>query len=235
MAALKTTALKMIAASVLFTAAAAAQIPDLCNSGETAKTALGCTGVFVPPNPLGGGPHRDDNWELAFPYPSPHADVCALGDFVRAWVDSANPNWFPDSVSPASEWITPYDGEISKPAGSYIYRTTFHVPLVLRGGARPTSVTIDGRLASDNQTFGFYMRNPADGSCAFVPGLPVPINPDYSYTQWSNFSFINPIAITPGSDLLLYVRVDNSYDDGHVLGSSPTGFRIEFFSTSSFH
>jgi hypothetical protein len=229
------TALKTIVASALFAAAATAQIPGLCNTGETPLTRLGCSGIMVPPNPSGGGANRDDNWELASPYPSAIADACALRGFVRAWVDTPNQVWIPDAASPASEWITPYDGEGDVPAGSYIYRTTFHVPLVLPRGVRPTGVTINGRLASDNQTYGFYMSNLADGSCSFVSGLPVPLNSDNQYDQWTTFSFTNPIAITPGSDLLLYVRVENSYNAGYPLGSSPTGLRVEFFGTSAFH
>lgn len=235
MTAFQMTALKMIVASAIFAAAAVAQIPGLCNTGETAKTPLGCTGVLVPPNPSGGGSHRDDNWELAFPYPSVRADACSLGDFVRAWVDTPDQAWFPNSTSPASEWITPYDGEGLASVGTYIYRTTFHVPSILPGGVRPTSVTIEGRLASDNQTYGFYMSNPAEGSCSFVSGLPVPVNLQNQFHQWQDFRFTNPIAITPGSDLLLYVRVDNVYNAGYPNGASPIGLRIEFFRTSSFH
>ena len=229
------TALKLIAATALVAVSATAQISGLCNTGETSRTAFGCSGVMVAPNPPGGGGNRDHNWELVFPYPAAPETVCSLRSFVRAWVDTPNQDWFPNSASPASEWITPYDGEGLLPVGSYVYRTIFHVPFVLPSGVSPTSVTINGRLASDDSTYGFYMRNLADGSCSFVPGLPIPINPDYQFTEWWNFSFTNPIAITPGSDLLLYILVENAYNPGFPQGRSPTGLRVEFFSTSAFH
>jgi len=227
--------MNVLAAMLLFATIAAAQIPGLCNTGETTKTALGCSGILVTPNPTGGGSNRDGNWQLA--YPSATVGPCSLKGFTRAWVDTPNGGWLPNSVSAASEWITPYDGEGNMAAGFYVYRTVFHVPAVLPGGVVPTGASISGRLVSDNATYGFYMGNLADASCAFVTGLPVPINPNggLQISQWWDFSFTNPIAITPGSDLLLYVLVQNYYDSQLPDGISPTGLRVEFFPTSTFN
>jgi len=231
--------LHALAAMLLFATLAAAEIPSLCSTGQTGKTIFGCTGVLVTPNPTGGGPNRDGNWALAYPYPSalsPTHGPCVLKGFIRAWVDTPNGSWLPDSASGASEWITIYDGESLNPLpGWYVYRTAFHVPSVLPGGVVPTGVIINGRLASDNATYGFYMGNPADGyACAFVTGLPVPINPAGSgfsdFTQWWDFSFVNPVPITPGADLWLYVLVQNAAG-----GNSPTGLRVEFFGSSAFY
>ena len=225
---------------LLLTTTATAQIKGLCNTGQTPKTFSGCTSVLVTPNPTGGGPNRDGNWEISYPYPSTLSPVlgpCGLS-FVRAWVDSPLlqapfDSWLPNSASTASEWITPYDGEGNQPQGWFIYLTEFHVPLVLPSGIVPVGLTINGRLASDNETYGFVLASLAHGgSCAFVEGLPVPINPIDSFTQWTNFSFTSPIAITPDSDVLLYVLVNNAPSTGYP---NATGLRVEFFDTSAFY
>ena len=233
------TILHALAAMLLFTTMAAAQIKTLCNTGQTAQTFLGCSNVLVTPNPTGGGPNRDGNWGLASPYPSTLSTTlgpCALTSFTRAWVDtpySVPPAWLPNNASAASEWITPYDGEGNQAQGWYIYLTGFHVPAVLPNGIVPTGVTINGRLASDNQTYGFVLASRAHGgSCAFVTGLPVPINPVDQFNQWTSFSFTSPIAITPDSDVFLYVLVYNAYDQ---FVPNPTGLRVEFFDTSAFY
>jgi hypothetical protein len=226
----------------LFTTIATAQIKGLCNTGQTIQTTAGCSGVLVTPNPTGGGPNRDGNWWIAYPYPStlsPTLGPCGLG-FIRAWVDtpySVYPGWLPNSASTASEWITPYDGEGNQPVGLFVYVTGFHVPAVLPSGIVPTGLSISGRLASDNQTFGFVLATLAHGgSCGFVEGLPVPIDPPGSglgeFEQWWGFSFTSPIPITPDSDLFLYVVVYNAPD---VDTPNPTGLRVEFFDTSTFN
>jgi hypothetical protein len=228
--------------ALLFATVATAEIKGLCNTGETPKTTTGCTGVLVTPNPTGGGPNRDGNWGIAFPYPSTvsPANPCGL-DFIRAWVDTPyhlyGPplEWFPNSKSDASEWITPYDGESNLAPGWYVYITGFQVPSVLPSGSAPTGVTIKGRIASDNWTYGFLMASSAaGGSCALVEHLPVPLDPD-QYLKWTDFSFTSPIPITPGSDVLLYVLVHNTETPGLPNGNSPTGLRIEFFDTSAFY
>ena len=229
-----------LAGMLLFTTAATAQIKGLCNTGQTAQTFSGCTSVLVTPNPTGGGPNRDGNWGLAYPYPStlsPTLGPCSLKNFTRAWVDTPvyDPpfSWLPNSASTASQWITPYDGEGNQPQGWYIYLTGFHVPDVLPNGIVPTGLTIQGRLASDNETYGFVLASRANGgSCGFVQGLPVPINSVNQFNQWTNFSFTNPIAITPDSDVFLYVLVYNSPSTGNPNAS---GLRIEFFDTSVFY
>jgi hypothetical protein len=189
----------------------------------------------VTPNPIGGGANRDGNWEIAYPYPSTLSPVlgpCGLG-FVRAWVDTPLSTWLPNSASIASEWITPYDGEGNQPQGWFIYLTAFHVPAVLSGGTIPSGVTISGRLASDNETYGFVLENLAHGgSCGFVEGLPASLNPNDEFTQWTDFSFTSPIAITPDSDLFLYVLVINSPSTGNP---NAAGLRVEFFDTSAFN
>jgi hypothetical protein len=226
--------LRTFAALLLFSTMATAQIGGLCDTGQTHVAPTGCNGVLVPPNPSGGGPNRDGNWVLADPYPSPLSSTygpCELKSFVPAWVDTPNAAWLPDSASTASEWITPYDGEGSGAAGWYVYATKFPIPPVLPGGIVPTGLTINGRLSSDDYTYGFYMVNPAASLCSPVRGLPVPINPDATYTVWSDFSFRNPIPITPGSPLFLYVVVQNA--PGPEI--NPTGFRIEFSDTSAFN
>jgi hypothetical protein len=222
---------------LVFATIATAQIPGLCNTGQTAKTVLGCTGVLVTPNPTGGGSTRDGNWLLAYPYPvtlSETTGPCELKSFVRAWVDTPNPAWISNDASSASEWITPFDGETNGTAGWYVYLTTFHVPSRLTGGGVPTGLTINGRLTSDNATYALFMGSPADGgSCAVVKGLPAPINPNgpTQLTQWWDFSFTKSIALTPDSDLLLYFLVQNY----PITTANPTGFRAEFFSTSTFN
>jgi hypothetical protein len=225
------------AAMLLLSSTATAQIKSLCNTGETARTASGCTGALVTPNPTGGGPSRDGSWWLANPYPStlsPTLGPCALAGFVRAWVDTPGSVWLPNDASTASEWITPYDGESYLPVGWYVYATGFHVPAVLPGGIVPTGVTINGRLVSDNSTYGFVLASRA--ACGFVTGLPVPINPTVNeLSQWTDFSFTSPIEITPDSDLFLYVLVNNAYASGTPNGASATGLRIEFFDTSAFN
>jgi len=224
------------ASTSLFTSTATAEIKGLCNTGDSRQTASGCTGVLVTPNPTGGGPSRDGNWGLAYPYPTTLSSTfgpCDLKEFIWAWVDTPLSAWLPNSASAESEWITPYDGEGNQPQGWYIYLTGFHVPAVLPGGIVPTGVTINGRLASDNSTYGFVLASRANGgSCGFVDGLPVPINYTEQFRQWTSFSFTSPIAITPDSDLFLYVLVYNGVFNG---SPNATGLRVEFFDTSAFY
>jgi hypothetical protein len=86
-------------------------------------------------------------------------------------VDSPDSAWLPDSSSAASEWITPYDGEDLTSNGWYVYLTVFHVPAVLPNGVVPTGVDINGRLASDNATYGFFLASFANGgACGLVTG-----------------------------------------------------------------
>ena len=228
------TILRATAAMLLFGTLACAQITGLCNTGQTRAMASGCTGVLVAPNPSGGGPNRDGNWALAMPYPSPYGESpCEFRSFVPAWVDTPNPAWLPNSASTASEWIAPFNGAASGTQGWYVYATQFPVPAVLPGGIVPTGLTINGHLVSDNATYGIYMANLAAGLCSPVTGLPVPINPNGGgqITAWWDFSFSNPIPITPGSPLVLYVVVQN-FPGPEV---NPTGLRIEFFDTSAFN
>jgi hypothetical protein len=224
-------------AMLCLTSAAPAQIGSLCNTGQTAATLAGCTGALVTPNPPGGGPARDGNWQLAYPYPSTLTtshSVCTLTGFVRAWVDTPNASWLPDSVSTASEWITPVDGENNVAVGSYVYRTTFQVPSVLPGGAVPAGVTINGQLASDNATLAIYLESPANSAkCSLVTDQKFPVNPAGhgvgDFEQWWDFSFTNSLQITPGAAAFLYFVVQNQ-----TSGASPTGLRVEFFSSSMF-
>lgn len=119
-------------------------------------------------DPVGGGHNHDGNWALAYPYPSALSvghGPCSLTTWVRAWVDTPNAAWLANGASTASEWITPHDGESDLPAGWYVYVTRFSVPSVLPGGGVPTGVTINGRLASDNPTYGFYL---APGSALYL-------------------------------------------------------------------
>jgi hypothetical protein len=227
--------LYVIAAILLLTTVAAAQISGLCNTGQTRATPAGCTGVLVTPNPQGGGPQRDNNWALAYPYPStisPENGPCDLKSFVEPWVDTPFPTWLANSASSASEWITPFNGENNVSGGSYVYATKFPVPSALAGGIVPTSVTINGRLSSDNATPGFYLESPANSSrCSMVRGLPVPINSGTDWNQWTDFSFTRPV--TAGADAYLFVLVLNET----LLSSlpSPQGLRVEFFATSAFN
>jgi hypothetical protein len=226
----------VLAALLLFAAMAAAQIPGLCNTGQTKATASGCTGILVTPNPNGGGPNRDGNWQLAYPYPSDLSRThgpCELAHFVKTWVDTPEVNWLPNSVSTASEWTTPYDGEGNQPQGWYVYRTAFPVPLILSDGSVPTGLTINGQLASDNTTFAIYLESPAhSGRCSLVSGQPFPVNPDNSFQQWWPFNFSNSDPITPGADAYLYFVVQNAPSNGYP---NATGLRVEFFPTSMFN
>ncbi|MGO4882765.1 MAG: hypothetical protein ACLP59_18390 [Bryobacteraceae bacterium] len=225
-----------------FAGSAAAQISGLCNTGETPASSSGCTGVLVTPNPEGGGPSRDGNWQLAYPYPSTLSQThgpCHLHSFAQAWVDTPNRTWMPNTASGESEWLTPHDGENNLPMGWYVYRTSFPVPSTLPDGSVPTGLTINGRLTSDNATYGFYLESPARSTtCGVVSGPPVPINPagqgSSDYDQWWDFSFTSPIALTAGADAYLYVVVYNPYNNPPN-GESPTGMRIEFFPTSAFN
>jgi hypothetical protein len=238
------TILQGLTAILLFATTAAAQIPGLCNTGLSPKTVLlGCNSGLVTPNPLGGGPNRDGNWVLAYPYPSALSATtgpCTLKSFTRAWVDTPNIGWMPNDGSPASEWVTPYDGEGSLPAGWYVYRTAFPVPSVLSNGALPTLMTINGQLASDNTTYAIYLENPAhSGNCSLVSGQPFPVNPrgigTGDFEQWWPFSFTNASAIAPGTEAYLYFVVENSFEHQDPGPSSPTGLRVEFFSSSTFN
>ena len=229
--------LKSLAATLLFAAVATAQVPGLCNTGETPRTASGCSGILVTPNPTGGGPNRDGNWLVADPYPSMLSTTlgaCALKSFTKAWVDNPVAGaWIPNGI--ASEWITPYDGEGNLPSGWYVYATGFHVPALLTSGLTPKGIFISGRLASGNSTYVFALASTAkDGSCAVAKDLQLPVNPGTlpgdDSEKWTDFSFTSPIGITPGSDLFLYVVVQNAYS-----AASPTGLRVEFFGTSAFY
>jgi hypothetical protein len=238
------TALRAVAAMLLFAAMAPAQIAGLCNTGQTPATTSGCTAALVPPNPADGGPNRDGNWEIAFPYPSilsPPNGRCEVKNFVKSWVDTLDIAWLANSASIASEWTTPYDGEDAlNAAGWYVYRTKLPVPAVLASGRAPTGVTVNGQLTSDNATFWIYLESPAySGRCSLVSGQAFPVNPPGSQTfsdfqQWWPFSFTNSTAIAPGADAYLYLMVQNAYDR-LVGGPSNTGLRGEFFATSSFH
>jgi hypothetical protein len=228
----------VLAGMLLFTTMATAQIKGLCNTGQTTQTIAGCTGVLVTPNPTGGGPNRDGNWGIAYPYPSTLSPIfgpCGLG-FIRAWVDTpllqaAFDSWLPNSASATSEWITPYDGEGNQPQGWYVYLTGFHVPLVLPSGILPTGLTISGRIASDNSTYGFVLASLAHGgSCGFVEGLGVPAANNFE--EWTNLTFTSPIAVIPDSDIFLYVLVYNGPSSG---SPNATGLRIEFFDASAFY
>ena len=216
---------------------AAAQISGLCNSGQTAKTSSGCTGVLVNPNPTGGGPNRDGNWSLAYPTRG-SVTPCQLS-FVPAWVDTPNGGWLANSASTASEWITPFDGENNQHFGWYVYVTSFPVPATLPGGGVPTGVTINGQLASDNPTAVIFLESPAgSGACTVVSGQTFPVNPagngGSDFQQWWPFAFTNSTAIMPGSNANLYFVVANFYNSC-CGGSSPTGLRVEFFASSTFH
>lgn len=201
------TTLQALGAILLFSALAAAQIPGLCNTGQTSKNAGGCTGVLVTPNPTGGGTRRDGNWERAYPYPATLAEAenpCAL-HYIPAWVDTPNSAWMPNSASTASEWITPYDGEGDRASGFYVYATAFNIP----DSPAPTSFTINGQLASDNATVGIYFQTPAaGGACYLVSGQDFPVNPAGSgspdYQQWWPFTITNTQPLATASPAVLF-------------------------------
>lgn len=234
---------KALAAMLLFVGMAAAQIPGLCNTGQTTATSAGCTGVLVTPNPTGGGPNRDGNWGLTYrPLGADH-NACLLpaDGFVYAWVDTPISSWLPNSVSTASRWITRYDGESNVPEGWYAYKTAFHVPRVLPGGAVPTGVIINGQVASDNATFTIYLESPANSdTCALVSGQHFPVNTynGATFQEWWPFSFTNSLAITPGADAYVYFVVENEPCPAGCGGpgdASATGLRVEFFASSAFN
>jgi hypothetical protein len=217
-------------------------VKGLCNTGQTAALAAGCTSALVAPNPTGGGPNVDGNWQLLSPYPSPLSDVkppCNLTGFINAWVDTPASAWLPNNVSKASEWVTPFDGEGTPPAGWYVYRVDFPVPALLPSGAPPTGVTVNGQLASDNVTYGIYLESPANsGQCSIVYGQQFPVNPvgaggsNFSdFQQWWPFGFTNGTPLTAGANASLYFLILNQFDSG-TSGPSPTGLRVEFFDTS---
>jgi len=226
-----------LAAMLLFGTIATAQIPRLCNTGQTAKNIGACSGVLVTPNPTGGGPQRDGNWYVAYPYPSTLSEAqnpCTLG-YIKSFVDTPNAAWLPNSASAASEWITPYDGEGERAAGYYVYLTFFPIP----DSPAPTGFTINGRLASDDATVAIYLGTPAGAdNCALVAGQTFPVNPADSgssdFQQWWPFSFTNPGPFAVASPAALYFVVANPIDRDLPNGASPTGLRVEFFSTSTF-
>lgn len=233
------TILQGLAVMVLFATVATAQIPGLCNTGQTPATSAGCTGVLVTPNPTGGGPNRDGNWGLTYRVLGADHNPCHLpaDGFVYAWVDTPLSTWLPNSSSTASEWITPYDGEGNRPAGWYVYKTAFYVPFVLPSGAVPTGLRVNGQLASDNETYTIYLESPANNprKCAVVSG---PVNSETSFPVWTPFSFTNSHAITPGADAYLYFVVQNQpcpVGCGGPGDASATGLRVEFFASSAFN
>jgi hypothetical protein len=223
---------------LFFTTAGLAQIPGLCNTGETHKFLTGCTGALVTPNPTGGGPNLDGNWSVVYVHPaqaSVSADPCVRG-LVSAWVDTPNPAWMPNSASTASEWITPFDGENNQNPGFYVYVTYFPIP----DAPAPTSFTINGQLASDNAVVGIFLATPAGiRACYPVSGQSFPVNPpgqgSSDFTQWWPFSFTNSQPLAVASPAALYFVVINPYDLSVPNGASPTGLRVEFFSTSTFN
>jgi len=228
--------LNVLATLLIFAVIATAQIPGLCNTGQTKAIASGCTAVLVTPNPPGGGPSRDGNWALAFPYPTPFTgvpDPCGLTTFGPTWVDTLDE---PLPNSTVSEWISRYDGEGDRPVGWYVYATSFPVPSVLAGGVVPTGVTINGQLSSDNTTFFIYLESPAaSAKCSLVTGPPFPVNPyegagQVDQNQWWPFSLKNKLELTAGADASLYFVVSNTTDN-----PSPTGLMVEFFPTSTFN
>ena len=228
-----------LAVMLLFVTMAGAQISGLCNTGQTPATSARCTGVLVTPNPPGGGPNRDGNWGLAYRPLSADHNGCLLpaDGFVYAWVDTPLSTWLPNSASTASEWITPYDGESNLAAGWYVYKTAFHVPRVLPGGAVPTGVIINGQITSDNETYAIYLESPANNprGCAVVSG---PVNSETGFSEWTPFSFTNSRAITPGADANLYFVVENQpcpVGCGGPGDASATGLRVEFFASSTFN
>jgi len=227
------TMLQALAVTMLTASIAAAEVPGLCNTGQTPATPAGCTGELATPNPPGGGPNRDGNWGVGYRPLSDEHNPCLLRAFVSAWVDTPNGDWLPNSASPDSEWITRYDGEGNIPSGWYVYVTKFPVPATLRSGIVPARVIINGRLSSDNSTYALYVESPANsGACTIVRGLPIPINSDVDWSQWVDFSFTHPVYA--GADAYLFVVVQNEYNSGLSNGDSPTGLRVEFLSTSAF-
>jgi hypothetical protein len=142
----------------------------------------------------------------------------------------------PNSASTASEWITPYDGEGDRASGFYVYATAFNIP----DSPAPTSFTINGQLASDNATVGIYFQTPAaGGACYLVSGQDFPVNPAGSgspdYQQWWPFTITNTQPLATASPAVLFFVVQNQYDPNGANGTSPTGLRVEFFSTSMFN
>jgi hypothetical protein len=116
---------------------------------QTPKTFSGCTSVLMTPNPTGGGPNRDGNWEIAYPYPStlsPVHGLCGLS-FVRAWVDTRVlqapfDSWLPNSASTASEWITPYDGEGNQPRLDVLENLVAQIKRGTKNGKRPPTLRL---------------------------------------------------------------------------------------------
>ena len=231
-------ALLGLLAGILFSSAECrAEIPGLCNTGETHKEFAGCTGVLVTPNPPGGGSNTDANWGVEYLGSTEgisKSQACKH-DLISAYVDTPESAWMPNSASTASEWITPYDGEGLQAPGYYIYVTLFQV----NDSPAPLGFTINGQLASDNGTVDIYMETPAgSGNCELVAGQTFPVNPlgsgESDFQQWWPFSFTNPGPIAVASPTALYFVVHNQYDIDYSSGDSPTGLRVEFFSSSTF-
>jgi len=226
--------LRLLGAALLFSSAGSAQIPRLCNTGQTGKNIDECTGELVTPNPVGGGPERDGNWFVAYPYPSSLTEAqnpCTLR-YIKSFVDTPNPAWLPNSISTASEWTTPHNGEGDRAPGYYVYLTFFPIP----DSPAPKGFTINGQLASDNATVAIYLGTPAGANnCALVSGQSFPVNPggsgDSDFEQWWPFSVSNTQPLAVASPAALFFVVEN----GPRHSGSPTGLRVEFFPTSSFH
>lgn len=228
------TTLQALPTLVFAASICSAQINGLCDTGQTIKTAAGCTGVLVAPNPTGGGPNRDGNWRLGYPYPTPFTgfpDACLVKAFVPAWVDTPSGEWLQNSASAPSEWIMPPDGEINGPAGWYVYATSFPVPATLPNGEVPRKLFIAGQLSSDNVTFLIYLESPAGSAkCTLVDGQDFPVNNvGNQFDVWTPFSFENKLPVTAGANANLYFVVQNA---PCCEGENPTGFRAEFFTSS---
>lgn len=232
-------AVRSAALALVFTAAAAAQISGLCNTGKTPATNAVCAALLLPVTATTGGqtPSSDQDWEIAYPYPATISAVhgpCALGVFIRSVVQTPDGAWLANSNSRDSEWIMPDGGGNDSPEGVYVYRVKFPVPLKLASGVTPTGLTVNGQLASDNSMAMIYLESPAhSGSCSAVAGQAFPVSGANDYAQWSPFSFSNTLPLVAGSDAYLYFVVGNG--GGETPGGSPTGLRVEFFSSSTFH
>ncbi len=222
------------------TVAAGIAAAQPCNTGYKPGTGT-CGTLWTTYNPQTGGSELDAHWQLAVPYPSspsnPATGTAAQRKLIEdpcsaktepAWVDAAFSAWTPDDAT--SNWITPLVEDAS--GGIYIYKTTYTVP-----GTGALSVTLTGRIESDNVTYSIYGSAPGVKGCqhlagnryngSIFSGPTVNNSTPAPFSTWSPLS-AGPFNVIGGSSASLYVVVRNNGYQGLDKNPTPTGLRIEF-------
>jgi hypothetical protein len=215
------TILHVLAGGVLFAALAAAQ--PLCNTGFAGGT--GTCGPLQSQDSLTGSPgYLDGNWYLQPYLPSFSAACPTATTIVHPWVDKRNilyNYWLADDAT--SQWITPQVE--NNLGGFYVYQTTFAVPA--------GTTAIGGWAASDNEIAAIFLRDQNLGTCV-MEGPVDPVNIPGSVLDFTAFAAFPPMTVTAtaADQITLYFEVENRGIGGIVTQDTPTGFRVEFSSST---